>query len=96
MMREFAIPNETRKHRQRVIGEGLIDERFLPLKRFNRTARWKVVRIVEKRRDDLREQFRNGGEACQAFCDCGHSSVARAQIARHPRYCRGPANRRAL
>lgn len=62
MMRQFAIPKETRKHRQRVIGDGLIDERFLPLKGLNGTARWKVVRIVEKRRDDLREQFRNGGK----------------------------------
>ena len=40
---------------------------LLPLKRFNGTTRWKVVRIVEKRRDDLREQFRNGGKPARRF-----------------------------
>jgi hypothetical protein len=40
-----------------MIGEGLIDERLLPLKPLNSTARWKAVNIVEKRRDDLRKQL---------------------------------------
>jgi hypothetical protein len=39
VMRELAVPEESRQHRQRVIGEGLIDKRLLPLKRFNGTAR---------------------------------------------------------
>jgi hypothetical protein len=38
MMRDFAVPEESRQHRQRLIGEGLIDERFLPLKRLYGTA----------------------------------------------------------
>jgi len=38
VMREFAVPEESRQHRQRVIGEGLIDERLLPLKRLYGTA----------------------------------------------------------
>ena len=32
-MRELAVLEETCKHRQRVIGQGLIDERLLQLKR---------------------------------------------------------------
>jgi hypothetical protein len=70
-MRDFAVPEESRQHREGLICERLIDERLLPLKRFNGTARWKVVRIVEKRRDDLREIILQLREACQAFCDCG-------------------------
>ena len=59
-MRDLAVPKESRQHRESLICERLIDERLLPLKRFNGTARRKLVRIVEKRRDDLREQFSNG------------------------------------
>jgi len=66
-MRDLAVPKESRQHRESLICERLIDERLLPLKRFNGTARWKVVCIVEKRRDDLREQFRNGGKPARRF-----------------------------
>jgi len=54
-MREFAVPEESGQHGESLICERLIDERLLPLKGLNGTARRKVVRIVEKRRDDLRE-----------------------------------------
>jgi hypothetical protein len=60
--RDLAVPKESRQHRESLICERLIDERLLPLKRFNGTARWKVVRIIEKRRDDLGEQFRSRGK----------------------------------
>jgi hypothetical protein len=53
MMREFAIPKEPRKHRQRVIGEGLIDERFLPFKRLYGTAGGEIICAVKKWRDNL-------------------------------------------
>jgi len=66
-MRDLAVPEESSQHREGLIREGLIDEWLLPLKRFNGTARWKVVRIVEKRRDDLREQFGNGGKPARSF-----------------------------
>ena len=66
-MRELAVPEESRQHGESLICERLIDERLLPLKRFNGTARWKVVRVVEKRSDNLREQFRNGGKPARRF-----------------------------
>ena len=94
-MHDLAVPKESRQHRESLICERLIDERLLPFKRFNGTAHWKVVRIVEKRRDDLGEQSATVG-ACQAFCDCGHSWVVQVRIARHPQGCRGPANRCAF
>ena len=61
-MRELAVPEETRKHRQRVIGEGLIDERLLPLKRLYGTAGGEIIGTVKKRCDNLGKQFRNGGK----------------------------------
>jgi len=66
-MREFAVPEKSGQHRESLICERLIDERLLPLKGLNGTARRKVVRIVEKRRDDLWEQFRNGGKPARRF-----------------------------
>ena len=67
MMREVAIPKETRKHRQRVISDGLIDERFLPLKRLYGTAGGKVICAVKKWCDNLGKQFRNGGKPARRF-----------------------------
>jgi hypothetical protein len=67
VMRELAVPEETRKHRQRVIGKGLIDERLLPLKRLYGTAGGEVVRAVKKRCDNLGKQFRNSGKPARRF-----------------------------
>lgn len=67
MMREFAVPEESRQHSQRVIGEGLIDERFLPLKRLYGTAGGKVICAVKKWRDNLGKQFRNGGKPARCL-----------------------------
>jgi hypothetical protein len=55
MMREFAVPEKSGQHRESLVRESLIDERFLPLKRLDGTAGGKVICAVEKRRDDLRE-----------------------------------------
>ncbi len=62
VMRELAVTKESSQHRESLKCERLIDERILPLKGLNGTARWTVVRVVEKRRDDLREQFCNRGK----------------------------------
>jgi hypothetical protein len=48
MMRDFAMPKETRKHRESLIRERLIDERLLPLKRLYGTAGRKVICAVKK------------------------------------------------
>ena len=66
-MRDLAVPEESRQHRESLICERLIDERLLPLKRLNGTARWKVIRIVKKRRDNLGKQFRNSGKPARRF-----------------------------
>jgi hypothetical protein len=66
-MRDLTVSEESCQHREGLICERLIDERLLPLKRFNGTARWKVVRVVENRCDNLREQFRNGGKPARRF-----------------------------
>src|SRR6185312_3278917 len=67
MMRDLAVPKETRKHRQSLICEGLIDERFLPLKGLYGTAGRKVICAVKKWCDNLGIQFRNGGKPARRF-----------------------------
>jgi hypothetical protein len=67
VMRELAVPEETRKHRQRVIGQGLIDERLLPLKRLYGTAGGEIIGAVKKRCDNLGKQFRNCGKPARRF-----------------------------
>jgi hypothetical protein len=62
MIREFAMPKESRQHCQSVICKRLIEERFLPLKRLYGTAGGKVICAVKKWCDNLGKQFRNGGK----------------------------------
>jgi hypothetical protein len=50
-----------------VVGEGLIDERLLPLKRLYGTAGGEVIRAVKKRCDNLGKQFRNSGKPARRF-----------------------------
>jgi len=61
-MRDFAMSKETRKHRESLIRERLIDERLLPLKRLYGTAGGQVICAVKKWCDNLGKQFRNGGK----------------------------------
>ena len=67
MMPDFPMPKETRKHRQSLICERLIDERLLPLKRLYGTAGGKVICAVKKWRNNLGKQFRNGGKPARRF-----------------------------
>jgi hypothetical protein len=50
---DFTVSEETRQHRQGMIRKRLIDERLLPLQCLHSATGRQIVRIVQKRRDDL-------------------------------------------
>src|SRR5438046_7082351 len=62
-----AVPEESRQHRQSLIGEGLINEWGLAFERFERAARRKPIFRIELRIDDLRKEVCNVGQPKLTF-----------------------------
>jgi uncharacterized membrane protein YgcG len=89
---QLPMPKQTGQHRQRMISQSLIDERFLALKGFSSAASGKFVNAVQQGRDDLGKQFSKGGEPSGSFYDCDRSLAGRAHIVRRRQYRRDPAN----
>jgi len=57
---DIAVPEKSREKCQRVVGEDLVDVRFLTLQRFDRAAGRQVVTSIEQRHCDFGKEVSNG------------------------------------